>query len=389
MVIASSDSTDTLVSLGNNRKHVVQLGSSPADVTSAPCFAFRRTALYLPEDEDCFDDEDSFHSCSSKEVTPQSARQPVFMPTNGESVDECLARVPDLAETCDLVLNQQVVEYTRYSKERILYCGQAEVVHALPLQADIVMSDRATTCHILAIRSSSDTTVPMVSVTHIDAPSYDECIRDMIVRHKNHHASKDIIDLDIHVMGGFEDDKGASKAISNWLMTLLADIADEERDSICFTLKTCAISCMNETGQCSPIGRGLAINVRTGDAYLARCDLAVAGPEPHLRSARLWARDCNAPKLQVVHSQRENTITIKAFRYSPMRDLETLLCLPDPMLLHYTSTSPDCEEHDFCASLRATLKHVRDTPCTAVFGKRLERDLTFRRIGFSNTWRKM
>jgi len=368
MVIANSDSTNTLVSLDNAIKRVSSLGALQVNNTEE--ISFRRTNLYLPEDGFCLDDE---------EETPIYLAQEGY----GVSADECLGCLPQIMDARDELLAQNPVNLTRSTTERVLYVGQGEVAHAVTSQCDVIVSDKATTCHILAIRSVSPGAAPLASLTHVDAASYEDCIRSMIQHHKKHHHESTEVRLSVHIVGGFDDSNASSKKISNWLINLLADIAEAERDWLHMTLRDCAISSLNDSGRYSPIGRGLAMNVHTGHVFLAKCDSYIAGPRPTLRAARLWSR-ATTPELSLIHDERSTCLQIEPFTYSSFEGLNKLLSFPDDLLLHYASTSPDCEEEGFCRSLRSTLTLVRDVPCHRVFG---DKPLTFTRVGYSNTWK--
>jgi hypothetical protein len=228
----------------------------------------------------------------------------------------------------------------------------------------------------------------------------------MFQRHLRHHQMDDssldekkeveegdehsLMELDIHILGGFLDTNQKSRTISNWLLRLLADIAGDGRTSrhVVTTLQTCAISSMNDNGRGAPIGRGLGINLRTGNVFLASCDQDVAGPDLLLRSLRLWHCDDREPRLEVIHDGVElNMITVTPFSFLPFPDLGTLLSMSDRDLLKVTSTSPDCEDEEFCRRMRQTLVFMRDTSPKAMFGPERNRIRYFKRLGFSNTWK--
>lgn len=376
MVLANSDSTGTLISLDNALKRVSSLEALQENRSEE--IILRQTNLYVSGNT-AFCVEDSF----------DSEGIPIYLPATGSSVnvDECLQCLPQVLDARDLLLSSPPVHFTRFSKERVLYVGQGEVAHALPHQCDVIMSDKTTTCHILALRSFSDTNDALVSLSHIDSTNYEECIRSMVLRHRNHHwRGCDKVEISVHIVGGFDDIDGTSRNISNWMINLLADIADEERETLRLIIKDCSISCLNDTGFCSPRGRGLAINLVSGDAFLARCDDEVAGPLVELRSARLFARNTASHALNQTHCEKSNHFVVEPFMYKPFRGIDSLLKMPDDLLLQYTSTSPECEEDSFCNSLRTTLTLVRDVPYRRFFGDRCDRPLIYKRLGHSNRW---
>jgi hypothetical protein len=377
MVIVTSDSCNTLVSLDRDTKYNGTSSSNLAGYEEA----YNKTEIYLPTDD--FSDDYA---------------QPIYFPVAGR-VDEYLKHHPEIVEGCDQLLANDPVVLDVSSSDRILYVGQGEVAHALPTQCDVLVTDRATTCHMLALRSESQFHLPLTSLTHIDDTTYDSCIRSMVYEHLTHHQdrfqeekkeetdlSHDLINLQLHVVGGFEDSEECSSNISSWLLRLLAELADDFKDSIKMTLQTCAISSLNDNGYRCPIARGLAIDLRTGEACLAKVDQAITGPAPQLRAVRVWS---GLKSLNVIHTSSSNGLRLEAFSYAPIADIEQLLKLPDHLLLQFTSTSPDVEEWGFCDDVRSTLQFMIDVPCSKVFGPSADHSLFFLRKGASNTcWKR-
>lgn len=433
MVIATSDSTGTLVSLDggkyNYQGYPLLVGSTlvqgeglrssePTEIRFCP------SALYLPEDDEdsLFDededdfDEGSYYSCTYDQLPqPTKPSRPLFLPVLDESCDEqpnnqseraadtacvpppvdaCLPR--QLVDAADDLVTRPVVHYTSQSRERVLYVAQGEVAHAGPLQCDVLVSDRATTCHIVALRSDSDSAVPLTTLAHIDGTSYEECLRDAILRHSQHHegrraaapapaSTKDNkIDMDVHMVGGFVHE--TSRKISNWLLRTLSQIASEYEDSMTFTLRTCAISSLNDSGSGDPILRGMGIDLRSGRVFAAKVDASLI-PCSELRSARLFQRGSRT--LSCIHDETSNDLIVAPFAFEPFSNADVLLSLDDTLLLRCTSTSPHCEEGDFCASLRSTLLLLRDATPSSVFGKRIDEPVRLRRAGRSNAWKNL
>ena len=165
------------------------------------------------------------------------------------------------------------------------------------------MSDRATTCHILSIQTrtcSSKAAPTLVTLTHLDGDIYTDCIIEIIRRHLHHHTTKTrsrdklILVVDV-VVGGFDDARGSSIKISFWLMHLLAFVAERFRDRITITLRTCAISCLNDNGLQSPLGLGMGIDMKTGDVFWHRQTLPLrqqCNYEMHGYGREVAAVDC-------------------------------------------------------------------------------------------------
>jgi hypothetical protein len=413
MVVQGSDSYSTLVSLQGGLKQVAADPNTNQCSLEEESSSFVRTELYLPLEEDGdFDDfeDDVDFSLSKTRGTQQSLpEQPLYLPKRLDtSVDQFLRHVPELIERCDELLANEPRHFTEESPEKVLYIAQGEMGHAIPIQCDVIMSDKATTCHILACRSESNDALPLSSLAHIDGCRYEQSIRSMILEHIQHHKSKryweemkydnysnsaevdgdDRVHLDIHILGGFDDEDSVSTKISSWLISLLATIALEERDSIKMTLKTCAISSINDDGRMSPIGRGLALSTLTGEVFLARADHQVTGPLPDLRSVRLFSKP-HMQELSLVHSATSNDLKIEPFLFEPFEELPLLLSLPDEIMLQHCSTSPNVEEEDFCPLLRSSFRYLLDQDCTHVFGPSIDQPVVHRRCGSTNRWKRV
>ena len=393
MVITTCSSCNTLVSLDEGLKN------RSGDVRSACCeeHVLCKTELLLPEEEKFGYDDDDYWSMSTS-----VQQQNIYIPSNEmDAVDICLKSNPSIMETADELLANSPRYFSAESPERVLYVAQGEMAHATPSQCDVLVSDKATTCHILAVRSTMPGMAPLASLTHIDGTSYENCIREMIAEHKSHHGQWMIcgcceqdekkeecliyerIEMEVHIMGGFEDASGASREISNVLVHLLARIASEERNLLRMTLKTCAISSMNDNGYSCPIGRGMGIDLHTGKTFLAKVDASAAGPLQDLRSCRLWMN--HGPKqLSVIHTAHSNNLIVTPFFFQRFQEVDMLLNLDDDVLLQCTSTSPDVEEDDFCDNVRSSLRYLCDNQSHIVFGDC--KPLLHSRIGSSNLW---
>mmetsp|Transcript_495 Transcript_495/g.801 ORF Transcript_495/g.801 Transcript_495/m.801 type:complete len:383 (-) Transcript_495:1951-3099(-) len=378
MVIYNNDSCNTLVSLDADPK-----SADYNDNYSSPEQTYVPTNIRLPVEECCYWDEEE--------------EQQLYLPLNSR-VDHYLKGVPQLMDSRDELLASPPVSFSKNSTEKVLYVAQGEVAHCTSAQSDVLVSDKATTCHIVAFRSEVDGNDSLSSMTHIDGTAYENCIQDMVDEHIAHHqesseeekkselsTSSSLINLDVHVMGGFDDADSTSLEISVWFMGLLARIAQEQSHIMKITLKTCAITSLNDNGFECPIGRGLGIDTRSGDVFLATVEEEAAGPQVTLRSVRLFA-ESETKTLSLIHSSRSDTVKILPFSFNSFGHIDKLLKLPDKVLLQYTSTSPHVEEPDFCSCIRSSLKYLRDKKCKEVFGPNVDQTLVYRRSGKTNQW---
>jgi len=240
----------------------------------------------------------------------------------------------------------------RKNSVKVLNVLQGEIAHATSLQADAVISTDATTCHIVAFRSTTDTTTaslksnrsrasspidkpstgssgtapPLVTVAHVDKVGCTKSLYHSVRLHLDHHnkqqqehkEEKPRILMEIHIVGGFLDSNGVSQAISTFLITLIVEVANHfQHENMHFTLSTVCISSMNTTTALtvdgissymlsssefsyphltnktillSPIVRGLGICPATGKIYnVNNCPTFLLGPAIPLRTARLWS----------------------------------------------------------------------------------------------------
>mmetsp|Transcript_7868 Transcript_7868/g.12304 ORF Transcript_7868/g.12304 Transcript_7868/m.12304 type:complete len:381 (+) Transcript_7868:58-1200(+) len=376
MVILTSDSCCTLVSLDGFEK-------SRRSDDRQPIVDFVQTNIYLPADE--FEDDSECDMGSE-----QKFAQHLYLPTKGSPVDQYLRSISRIMETADELLAKPLRTFSAESRERLLYVSQGEVAHTTVQQCDVITSDKSTTCHILAFRSVSAEYGPIVSMAHIDSISYESCIRAMVQEHKSSHDGCHIspVEIDVHILGGFNDKEELSQSLSNFIFGQLSKIVSEEND-IHLTLRTCAISSINDNGHSCPIGRGMGISVSTGNVFLAKVDEAVKGPLQELRAARLWSSD-DDNKLSIIQSISSDKFYIQAFVCEAVEQMKVLLELPDDLLMECVSTSPEVEEDDFCSSVRSSLRWITEMKCEAVFEKPSSSTFlepaVFQRVGGTNHW---
>jgi hypothetical protein len=160
------------------------------------------------------------------------------------------------------------------------------------------------------------------------------------------------IEMELHLLGGFLDEAGASQELSTSLVTTFSSLAHKYRHVLRISLSTAAISCLNSEEQQSsstndvcdikhqPKSRGLGIETRTGKVFPVKAALPShwEGPAVEIRAARTWSksREC---LLSVIHDTRSGgQVRIEPFTYEPLRKLDVLLQVPDHILLKVTSS---------------------------------------------------
>ena len=347
---------------------------------------------------------------------------------------------------------------------------QGEVAHASACQGvDVLLSSEATTCHVLAVHSTSSsfgTTQPFASLAHIDSCDHPQDLQAMLEEHIQYHREQQqkymslkplagcnttsrggddeddfgffdvsgtsppsiaghgspsptdlsqfpsylhasggsppreiassspvqqqkapdntnddsLIHVQLHIVGGFDDDKGTSFKLSKQILQQWAHLADIYNEEVKIELVTAAISSLNTCQHTkSPMARGLGISIATGQVFGIAESLPsqLEGPALEVRNARAWARACSHTStspptsgLTVIHDRHTepNTIIIEPFPFSKLPQLDPLLQVPDPVLKEITSTSPAFESDRFCSDIRRTVSFLNRVPSSSVFG---------------------
>jgi len=358
---------------------------------------------------------------------------------------------------------------------RIINVLQGEIAHCTPSQADVLVSDDATTCHIVALRScrsgseegektigSASSSIVLATMTHIDGPGYEASIRDAVNEHIKHHSAhpkqshdteeckencidqnnvgSGTIEMSIHIMGGFNDTGGSSIEITDSVLQTFAALSNEYNaywDSsrraprICMTVKTCAVASANDNGTGCPLGRGLAMEVATGNIFLAEIEdgtmhgsvpssstpptapwngkvkiavnggiplfhpipydscISAQGPDVALRSVRLWASAFHPHggkrehRLNIIHQSDRDYLNVEPFFFRPHTAARGMLKCTDEILLQITSTSPKVEKPNFVSKVRESLNFMNGTRSAIVFAG--GQPVKFRRVGL-NEW---
>jgi len=405
--ISNSSSCNTLIDLNlENYKSISADGSEVHDIE------FVKTELLLPQDNFVEESEDESPQYL---VNMDDGDNHLYLPFSATGtphvpIDVYLRGIPDIIESADNVLAQNPRVFKLdgkgidSSEKKILNVLQGEMAHAVPEQCDVMVSDDATTCHIVALRSYRDLNNKcsdiFASLTHIDDAHYEKCIRQMFLTHQKYYKEGFMngdsrIKLDIHVMGGFDDQDGTSREISESLISLFATIAKELKDMFKITIQTCAITSINDNGCCAPIGRGFGIELETGVVFLAEVENSISGPAVALRCARGWTANdgVHTPSLRIVHDvnkKHDGLIVVQPFKFEAFQDMDLLMNLPDDLMLQYTSTSPDVEKDNYCDNVRSTLRFLLNEKWRDYFGSKCDKPLVFRRsVKNVNEWQRI
>jgi hypothetical protein len=180
-------------------------------------------------------------------------------------------------------------------------------------------------------------------------------------------------------MGGFDDLNCTSVKLTDFLLRLFAKIAKENKRYMTFTLQTCLVSCLNDTGHRTPIGRGLGLHLSSGKVFLSSVHSSALGPDVDLRNCRAYSSLETLSLVHTVDFPTQLIINIRPFVCQlDIEEICYLLHLPDNLLLRYTSTSPEAEKNNFCNQTRHSFKYIISTSWNQVFGGHYDRPICYR-----------
>lgn len=266
------------------------------------------------------------------------------------SVKDFLQQFPELKIISDRLTSQKprVVP-----PKGLLYVGQREYGGTNP-DDDVIRvigSEDATTCHIGVLRHSGSGAVCLL---HFDGCNTEQGLQSMLQVATELSQGKAGGRLEIHLVGGFDDEQRNSEEVSLGLFSCLIKTKEE------IHLVTACIGSHNTTYKRRipfPIIYGLAVDVQSGEIYPAT--FSDHGPDIPVRSARHFTGSHdNLP----VYDHRKKQLVIGPFTYNQLSDLDMLLVMPDKVYRKYLSTSPEQEPEGFEQSVRASLVQMKEHP---------------------------
>jgi hypothetical protein len=178
----------------------------------------------------------------------------------------------------------------------VIYAHQREVIHVSNTQycqkGAVLVTDGATTCHVLALRSTSTRSNNSASsctstststknhmnekekesqkrilgsLCHLDSSTYNTCLEKMFLTHVEYHShtnhnvnvnnnetnnihvnNDNKITMEIHLIGGYNDSKNTSLEISHSILSTLQTMSNTYQHCMTCILDTCVISSLND-----------------------------------------------------------------------------------------------------------------------------------------------
>jgi len=166
----------------------------------------------LPKQQDFGElEETNLYLSSSPDAV---ADQRLYLPRSDTapcSLDVYLQSIPAVADR-----NKQLFSHPQQdtavlknaaSAQKCLNVLQGEVAHCSEDQTDMLVSAEATTCHVVALRSTHvNNTAALASMAHVDqADVYEHCLEKMVQEHLQHHLDKAMADESDDMFGFYDD----------------------------------------------------------------------------------------------------------------------------------------------------------------------------------------
>ncbi|KAM4631842.1 protein N-terminal asparagine amidohydrolase [Discoglossus pictus] len=234
----------------------------------------------------------------------------------------------------------------------LLYVQQRELAAATPedRSVSVLGSEDATTCHILVLRHTGS---GATCLAHCDGSDTKTEVAKILSAVKTLSQDAKEGRLELHMIGGFIDDKGLSQDLSKQILNAF----DQQPDDV--HLVTYCVSELNdkeENGVHYPIIYGVAVNVKTGD--ISRATFKDRGPDEDLRSAYTLL----GGSMLNIYDAKAEELTVGPYSWLPFPNVDFWLEQDDEQILEFFSTSPRAEPPHFVAHIRSTFTFARDHP---------------------------
>ncbi|XP_076793577.1 protein N-terminal asparagine amidohydrolase isoform X7 [Arvicanthis niloticus] len=236
----------------------------------------------------------------------------------------------------------------------------AELVRAHPLLEErarllrgsisILGSDDATTCHIVVLRHTGN---GATCLTHCDGSDTKAEVPLIMSSIKSFSEHAECGRLEVHLVGGFSDDRQLSQKLTH---QLLSEFDKQDDDIHLVTLCVTELNDREENENHFPIIYGIAVNIKTAEIY--RASFQDRGPEEQLRAARALA---GGPMISIYDAKTEQ-LRIGPCSWTPFPHVDFWLQQDDKQILEHLSTSPLAEPPHFVEHIRSTLMFLKKFP---------------------------
>ncbi|PNI88266.1 NTAN1 isoform 1 [Pan troglodytes] len=269
-----------------------------------------------------------------------------------QSAGDLVRAHPPLEERARLLRGQSVQQV---GPQGLLYVQQRELAVTSPKDGSISIlgSDDATTCHIVVLRHTGNGATCLTHCDGTDTKAEVPLIMNSIKSFSDHAQCGR---LEVHLVGGFSDDRQLSQKLTH---QLLSEFDRQEDDIHLVTLCVTELNDREENENHFPVIYGIAVNIKTAEIY--RASFQDRGPEEQLRAARTLA---GGPMISIYDAETEQ-LRIGPYSWTPFPHVDFWLHQDDKQILENLSTSPLAEPPHFVEHIRSTLMFLKKHPSPA------------------------
>ncbi|KAK9393204.1 protein N-terminal asparagine amidohydrolase [Crotalus adamanteus] len=262
---------------------------------------------------------------------------------------ELLRAFPELEEQAKQFRSQPA---QAVGPKGLLYVQQREFAATTSKDGSVSIlgSDDATTCHFVVLRHTGS---GAICLTHCDGSDTETEVLLVINAVKVLSPSTDCGRLELHLIGGFCDDRRLSQRLTSQLLRAFDRLLD---NVYLMTFCVTELNDLQENGRHLPYIYGIAANVKTGEIFHAT--FPDRGPDEDMRSARVLA----GAKMISIYDSKKEQLCIGPYYWMPFPHVDFWLEQSNQSILQNLSTSPLAEPPHFVAHIRATLLYLREHP---------------------------
>ncbi|XP_044159736.1 protein N-terminal asparagine amidohydrolase isoform X1 [Bufo gargarizans] len=232
-----------------------------------------------------------------------------------------------------------------------LYVQQRELAATTPHDRSISIlgSEDATTCHIIVLRHTGS---GATCLAHCDGSDSENEVAAIIQAVKSLTKTTEGR-LELHMVGGFNDQRQLSLKLSRQLLKVFHQQAE---DVHLVTLCVTDINDKKENGIHLPVIYGIAVNVKTGEIFKAK--FQDRQPDEDLRSAYIMT----GGHMVNVYDAETEQLNIGPYSWLPFPNIEFWLSQEDKQILDCFSTSPQAEPPYFVQHMKSSLQYLKNNP---------------------------
>ncbi|XP_077305022.1 protein N-terminal asparagine amidohydrolase isoform X2 [Lithobates pipiens] len=244
-----------------------------------------------------------------------------------------------------------------------LYIHQRELAATTPNDSSISVlgSEDATTCHIVVLRHTGSGAICLAHCDGTDTENEVASIIEAINSLPNSTEGR----LELHIVGGFNDERQLSQRLSQQLLRAFDNQVQE------IHLVTFCVTDLNNKkndGIHLPIIYGI-VHVKTGEIFKAK--FQDHQPDEDLRLAYILV----GGNMVNIYDAKQEQLNIGPYSWTPFPNVDFWLEQEDKQILQCFSTSPEAEPPHFVGDIRSALQFLKEHPypCISLFPDRKPR----------------